>query len=109
MRKIPELKCAFAELTDKNYEQLRVLNYLTLPVLYSDNFYDKLVKLQRFSKFAYVKDVLVGAISWKIDNNEENDTRDCYLMTITVLKPYRRYGIASQCLERAIKEATENH
>ena len=30
----------FGDLTSKNFEQLRILNYLTLPVIYSENFYD---------------------------------------------------------------------
>ena len=38
-RKVAELKVTFGELTDKNYEQLRVLNYTNLPVIYSENFY----------------------------------------------------------------------
>ena len=54
--------------------------------------------MQRYSKFAYVKDVLVGAISCKEDILEDG-SRQCYIMTITVLEPYRRYGIASQLLE----------
>ena len=93
----------FGELTNKNFEQMRILNYLTLPVIYSENFYDYLKDMRRYSKFAYVKDVLVGAISCKEDIWEDG-THVCYIMTITVLKPYRRYGIASQLLEQAIKE-----
>ena len=46
---------------------MRILNYMTLPVIYSENFYDLLKSMQRYSKFAYVKDVLVAAISCKED------------------------------------------
>jgi ribosomal protein S18 acetylase RimI-like enzyme len=84
----------FGELTDKNYEQMRVLNYTNLPVIYSDNFYERLYNYRRYSKFAYIKDVLVGAISCKTDELKDG-TKACYIMTITVLKPYRRYGIGS--------------
>ena len=70
---------------------------MTLPVIYSENFYDMLKSMQRYSKFAYVKDVLVGAISCKEDILEDG-SKQCYIMTITVLKPYRRYGIASKLL-----------
>ena len=66
---------------------------MTLPVIYSENFYDMLKSYQRYSKFAYVKDVLVGAISCKEDL--ENGEKVCYIMTITVLEPYKRYGIAT--------------
>ena len=66
-RKRATLDVRFGDLTVKNYEQMRVLNYMTLPVIYSENFYDMLKSYQRYSKFAYVKDVLVGAISCKED------------------------------------------
>lgn len=102
-KKKATLDIKFGDLTTKNFEQMRILNYLTLPVIYSENFYDYLKDMRRYSKFAYVKDVLVGAISCKEDIWEDG-THVCYIMTITVLKPYRRYGIASQLLEQAIKE-----
>lgn len=82
---------------------MRILNYLTLPVIYSENFYDMLKSMQRYSKFAYVKDVLVGAISCKEDIKADG-TKECYIMTITVLAPYRRYGIASKLLEQAMED-----
>ena len=97
------LDVKFGDLTPKNFEQLRILNYMTLPVIYSENFYDMLKSMQRYSKFAYVKDVLVGAISCKEDILEDG-SKQCYIMTITVLKPYRRYGIASKLLQKAIED-----
>ena len=96
-RRLATLDVKFGDLTPKNFEQLRILNYLTLPVIYSENFYDMLKSMQRYSKFAYVKDVLVGAISCKEDILDDG-SKQCYIMTITVLKPYRRYGIASKLL-----------
>ena len=44
-RKLETLKVEFGKLTKHNKEQLRVLNYLTLPVVYSEDFYDKLINL----------------------------------------------------------------
>ena len=73
-----------------------MLNYLTLPVVYSEDFYLRLTSYQRYSKLAYLKDVLVGAISCKIDLEEGQEV--VYVMTITVLKPYRRLGVGSQLL-----------
>ena len=49
-----------------------------------------------------MKDVLVGAISCRYETDEECGGRVVYIMTITVLKAYRRYGIGSQLLEQAI-------
>ena len=103
IRRKATLDIKFGDLTPKNFEQMRILNYLTLPVIYSENFYDMLKSLQRYSKFAYVKDVLVGAISCKEDILKDG-TKECYIMTVTVLKPYRRYGIASKLLTQAIED-----
>ena len=72
-------------------------------MIYSENFYDLLKNMTRYSKFAYVKDVLVGAISCKEDIIADG-SKQCYIMTITILQPYRRYGIASKLLEKAIQD-----
>jgi ribosomal protein S18 acetylase RimI-like enzyme len=68
-----------------------------LPVVYSEDFYLRLTNYTRYSKLAYLKDVLVGAISCKEEQREEGPV--VYIMTITVLKPYRRYGIGSKLLK----------
>ena len=93
VRKLKTLDVKFGMLTHHNVEQLRVINYLTLPVVYSEDFYNRLTCYQRYSKLAYYKDVCIGAITCKEDKLEEG--RAVYIMTINVLKPYRRYGIAS--------------
>ena len=78
---------------------------MTLPVVYSDDFYWRLTSYRRYSKLAYYKDVLVGAISCRYEDevtevpegSEEKakptGKKVVYIMTITVLKPYRRYKI----------------
>ena len=76
---------------------------MTLPVIYSEQFYNYLTSMRRYSKLAYIKDVLVGAISCKEDVEKDGE-HVCYIMTITVLKPYRRYGVGSKLLEKAIDE-----
>ena len=51
---------------------------------------------------------MIGAITCKKDKNEvdEKDPKEVgvYLMTITVLKPYRRYGLASKMLKDAMED-----
>ena len=53
-----------------------------------------------------MKDVLVGAISCKEEIQDGEPV--VYIMTITILKPYRRYGIGSKLLEKAIKDCVES-
>ena len=104
-KKINELKVSFGKLTRANQEQFRILNYLTLPVIYSEDFYDRLTNYSRYSILAYYKDVLVGAISCRYEDDEEKGTgRVVYIMTISVLKAYRRYGIGSQLLQKAMAD-----
>lgn len=79
------------------------MNYVNLPVVYSEDFYRRLTSYTRYSKLAYLKDILVGAISCKEDTLEDG-SKAVYIMTITVLKPYRRYGIGSRLLEKAIED-----
>ena len=52
-------------------------------------------------KLAYYNDIIVGAISWKYDIYLGE--RVIYIMTITVLEPYRRYQIGSQLLQELIR------
>lgn len=106
IRKLTELKVSFGKLTVQNVEQFRILNYLTLPVVYSEDFYDRLTNYSRYSTMAYYKDVLCGAISCRYEDDKENKNkaRVVYIMTITVLKAYRRYGIGRQMLNQAIEE-----
>ena len=81
------------------------MNYLTLPVVYSDDFYNRLTNYQRYSSLGWYKDVLVGAVSCRYETSKENEKeRVVYIMTITVLKAYRRYGIGSQLLRKAIED-----
>ena len=102
-RKLKTVEIKFGDLNEKNVEQFRILNYVNLPVIYSEDFYRRLTAFTRYSKLAYLKDILVGAISCKEDTLEDG-SKAVYIMTITVLKPYRRFGIASQLLEQAMED-----
>ena len=71
---------------------------MTLPVVYSEDFYIRLTNFQRYSILGYYKDVLVGAISCRYEDEKnakgyakDNGQLVVYIMTVTILKPYRRY------------------
>jgi ribosomal protein S18 acetylase RimI-like enzyme len=85
---------------------MRKLNFYTLPVIYQEQFYQKLISFERYSKYAYYKDVLIGAISCKEDIVDGEVW--VYIMTITVLEPYRRFQIGSQLLEQALKDCVDS-
>jgi len=87
-------------------------------VVYSQDFYIRLTAYRRYSILGYYKDVLVGAVSCRYEDEmtevEEGSEEEpkptgnkvVYIMTITVLKPYRRYQIGTQLLDRAIEDCT---
>jgi len=96
------IKVIFGDITKNNYNQLKQLNNLSLPVRYSDDFYFSILNHSRFGRFAYLNDVIVGAITWKYDHCEITNEKNIYIMTINVLEHYKRYKIGSQLLQELI-------
>ena len=97
-----KIKVVFGEINRNNYNQLKQLNNLSLPVRYSDGFYYSIVNHSRFGRFAYLNDVIVGAITWKYDHCENTNEKNIYIMTINVLEHYKRYKIGTQLLQKLI-------
>ena len=64
-RKLSKVELQIEPVDKHNFEKLRIINYLTLPVVYGDDYYEKITSedLKRYSKVAYLKDVMVGGIS----------------------------------------------
>ena len=71
-------------------------------MIYHEDFYEKLVNYQRYSSLAYYKDLLIGCVSCRYEDDAESETpgtgQVVYIMSISVLKPYRRYKIGTQLL-----------
>jgi hypothetical protein len=86
-----EIKVVFGDINKNNFEQLRQMNNLSLPVRYQNGFYARIVAKLRFGKFAYYNDIIVGGITWKYDNYENQ--RIIYIMTINVFEQYKRHNI----------------
>jgi ribosomal protein S18 acetylase RimI-like enzyme len=95
-----EIKVTFGDINKNNFEQLKQINNLNLPVRYQNGFYARLVAKMRYGKFAYYNDIFVGAITWKYDNCDGQ--RNIYIMTINVFDDYKRNNIGSQLLQELI-------
>ena len=95
------IKVEFGDINKNNFNQLKQLNNLSLPVRYQDGFYYRIINHLRYGRFAYLNDIIVGAISWKYDKcgNENN----VYIMTINVLESYKRHKIGTQLLQELIR------
>ena len=95
------IKVEFGDINKNNYNQLKQLNNLSLPVRYQYGFYYRIINHLRYGRFAYLNDIIVGAITWKYDKcgNENN----VYIMTINVLENYKRHKIGTQLLQELIR------
>jgi N-alpha-acetyltransferase 50 len=83
-----------------NVEQVKRINLVVFPVRYSTKFYSDIIgKWNRFTKLAYFKDVVVGAVSCRVE--EVKGEQWMYIMTLGVLAAYRGMGIGSLLLSEA--------
>eukprot|EP00759_Apiculatamorpha_spiralis_P015171 PhF_6_TR21897/c0_g1_i2/m.31094/K20793/NAA50, NAT5; N-alpha-acetyltransferase 50 len=101
-------------------EKVKVLQTNIFPVKYSDTFYNDLFQQpHHMNQILYFNDVLVGIVCCRLELASETPgtptttlfTPDsatppppvrCYIMTLGVLKPYRRLGLAHTLLETAL-------
>ncbi|KAL8271777.1 hypothetical protein Esti_004286 [Eimeria stiedai] len=102
----PPPRCfGLGQLTRHNVMMLKELNLATIPVVYGDSYYNHVVEHPTFCRLAYLGDVMVGAITCRIELNADG-FKQLYIMTLSVLKPYRRLGIATQLLGYALDLAS---
>ncbi|KAF8820259.1 acetyltransferase, GnaT family protein [Cardiosporidium cionae] len=93
------------QLTKHNVAQIAKLNSVTLPVKYAPRFYEDLSRHYTFSRLGYVDDIMVGAICCRVRYFETENW--LYIMTLSILEPYRRYGVASHLLRYIVGLATQ--
>ncbi len=88
------------EINANNKELLKKLVEVCFPLTYKDEFYGRVVNLYtNFARFIVVKDIVVGAVVCRIEEDEETKQPCLHLMILLVLKKYRRLGLASKLLK----------
>ena len=109
--KMPDnLDVQLGDVTIANLEQLKILNISSLPVRYSDKFYNDLVinSPKEFLKFAFFNGFAVGAVCSRIEPHENPGFSKLYIMTISILPAYRRRGIGQKLLNHVLNAASKN-
>jgi ribosomal protein S18 acetylase RimI-like enzyme len=96
----PQLAIAFGALTDKNLEQLRVLNTAIFPVRYDAKVYAEALACGEVTQLAFHNDVVVGAVACRLEKAPGGPK--LYIITLGVLAPYRGMGVGSRLLEKSL-------
>ena len=93
------LKVDFGAINGRNVGTLELLNRTILPVRYSDKVYDEILTTPKeFTKFAYYKSMVVGAICGRLEEKAKGTVK-LYIMTLGTLPAYRGRGVGSQLLQ----------
>lgn len=86
-------------ITVNNKKLLQVINDVTLPVKFSQEYYNE-SSLNGFSKLAYYGETPVGAVKAKLEVPEGSSTPNAvYIESLAVLEPYRGLSIGKQFIE----------
>lgn len=92
-----------AQLTSNNLGQLRKLNSVLFPVQYSERYYKDVLHqdVAEMCKLGLFNDIAVATICCRYELASA-DTVNVYIMTLGVLAPYRRLGIATVLLQHVL-------
>ncbi|PWN52286.1 hypothetical protein IE53DRAFT_378269 [Violaceomyces palustris] len=95
-----------ADLTPNNLGQLRKLNTVLFPIPYSERFYKDALSpdVASICKLGLFNDIAVGNVCCRFEPVGESSVK-VYIMTLGVLAPYRRLGVASALLSHILKVA----
>ena len=100
------LHVTFGTLTDKNIEQLRILNRAIFPINYQEKVYQEILACGEVTQLAYHNDVVIGAIACRLEKAVGGPK--LYILTLGVLAPYRGMGVGSRLLEKSLATVTSS-
>ncbi|WFD30615.1 N-terminal methionine N(alpha)-acetyltransferase NatE [Malassezia sp. CBS 17886] len=95
---------AVADVTQNNLGQVRKLNSALFPIAYTDKVYTDLLHddVRQLCKLGLFNDIPAGDICCRLEDGSDPTKVKVYIMTLGVLPPYRRLGIASALLRHVV-------
>ncbi|GAA93516.1 hypothetical protein E5Q_00157 [Mixia osmundae IAM 14324] len=112
----PQPRTAVVDLTPNNIGMLKKINAVVFPhMTYSDNFYaDALApELEPYNKLIYYNDICVGGLCARLETLNtppaKADQARLYVMTLAILAPYRRQGLAAKLIASTLREAQRSN
>ncbi|KAF8938634.1 acyl-CoA N-acyltransferase [Dissophora ornata] len=99
-------RVGLGDITPNNLGQLKRLNTVLFPVVYTASFYKEILEVGEFAKIIYFNDVCVGAVCCRKEKVQGSSSlQQLYIATLGVLAPYRRLGLGSQLLDHILENA----
>lgn len=99
-------RCTLGDLTLNNINQLRLLNDVLFAVKYNDHFYEEALASSNLTKLALFNDITVGGVCCRMAESVGDGEKHkiVYILTLGVLKPYRRLGLGRRMVSHVIQE-----
>ncbi|GAA5887969.1 hypothetical protein JCM6882_000820 [Rhodosporidiobolus microsporus] len=116
-------RVALGDLTPNNLGTVRKLHACLFPVSYSPKFFadllDKHVTPEEYNKLVFYQDLPVGVLVCRLEREGQEGEGEgkeggegpwkLYVMTLGVLAPYRRQGLASKLIHHLLTSASSTH
>lgn len=101
-------KITFGPVDKMTVGLLKLIHRALLPVHYKDGIYEDIKNGEKAHGILafYNDDTAVGEICYRIEKADGEEPK-LYIMTIGVLKPYQRQGIASQLFNKVVEDNKE--
>lgn len=95
-------------LTVHNLEQVKLLNSVVFPIAYSQKFYDEQLTVGEFAKMAFYEKIFVGSVCSRMEVNKDTEDKRLYVLSLGVLAPYRRRGVATKLYNHILEHAQKD-
>ncbi|ORZ04418.1 acyl-CoA N-acyltransferase [Lobosporangium transversale] len=104
--KAAAFRIGLGDITPNNLGQLKRLNTVLFPVVYTSSFYKEVLEVGEFAKIIYFNDICVGGVCCRKENVPGSTSlQNLYIATLGVLAPYRRLGLGSKLLKHILENA----
>ncbi|KAI1316466.1 N-alpha-acetyltransferase 50 [Mortierella claussenii] len=105
--KTAAFRVGLGDITVNNLGQLKRLNTVIFPVVYSPTFYKEMLEVGEFAKIIYFNDVCVGAVCCRKEKVAGSPLQNLYIATLGVLAPYRRLGLGTKLLRHILEHVEQ--